>query len=143
MNPSLMRKLIVATMLALSSVCGHADDDEADIVTGCLTANAEFGIEMAHLCIRENQAARAAVLRYPDDVKEFVVRCSRHKDMGWEFVRKCIDDDIAAAAVLEAYAADHGPLVDRCWGAMRRQGAVSAKLCVEKAIAAGQSQGDN
>lgn len=137
-----MKKLIFAAVLAVWSFTCHADDDEADIVTGCLTANAEFGIEMAHLCIRENQAARAAVLRYPDDVKDFVVRCSRHKDMGWEFVRKCIDDDIAAAAAIEAYATDHGPLVERCWGEFRKQGAVSTKLCVEKAIAAGKPQDD-
>ena len=142
LKQSHMRTIILAAILALSSSACLADDD-ADIVTGCLMSNAEFGVEMAQLCIRENQAARAAVLRYPDDVKEVVVRCSRRTDMGWEFIRKCIDDDIAAVPALEAYAMEHGPLVARCRDELGGQGAASMKLCVEKAIETEKSRGNN
>ena len=54
-------------------------------------SNAEFGSEMAQICIKENQAVRAEVARYPDEVKDIVARCSRRKEMGWGFVKKCID----------------------------------------------------
>ena len=70
-------------------------------------SNAEFGTEMAQICIKENQAARAEVARYPDEVKAIVARCTRRKEMGWGMVKKCIDDDIAAVLVIEAYARDH------------------------------------
>ena len=137
-----MKPLILAAILALSSTACRADDDDADIVTGCLMANAEFGIEMAHICIRENQAARAEVLRYPDEFKGIVARCSRRKEMGWGFVKKCIDDDIAAGPVLEAYARDHGPLLERCQEEYRGREASRIKTCVETALEAKKSRGE-
>ena len=105
-------------------------------------ANAEFGVEMAQICIKENQAAHAEVLRYPDEMKGIVARCSRRKDMGWEAVKKCIDDDIATAPVLEAYARDHGPLLEHCQEEFRGREASRIKLCVDKALEAEKSRGD-
>jgi hypothetical protein len=137
-----MKPIILAGILVLASSACLADDDDSDIVTGCLMANAEFGIEMAHICIRENQAARAAVLRYPDEFKGIVAHCSRRKDMGWEAVKKCIDDDIAAAPVLEAYARDHGPLLDRCQEEYRGRDASRIKTCVDTALEAEKSRGE-
>jgi len=97
-------------------------------------ANEEFGIEVAHLCIRENQTARAEVARYPDEVKAIVGRCSRRKAMGWVMVKKCIDDDIAAAPVLEAYARDHGPLLERCQEKIQVRDLSRIKTCVDQAL---------
>ena len=136
------KTIILAAILALSSSLCRADDDDSDIVTGCLMSNAEFGIEMAHLCIKENQAARAEVARYPDEVKTIVARCTRRKEMGWGFVKKCIDDDIAAAPVIEAYARDHGALLDACQEKFRGRELSRIKLCVEQALEAEKSRVD-
>ena len=105
-------------------------------------SNAEFGTEMAQICIKENQAARAEVARYPDEVKAIVARCTRRKEMGWGMVKKCIDDDIAAVLVIEAYARDHGPLLEACQEEFRGREASRIKLCVDKAIKAEKSRGD-
>jgi hypothetical protein len=136
-----VKPLILAAMLALSSTACWADDD-SDIVTGCLMSNAEFGSDMAQICIKENQAVRAEVARYPDEFKDIVANCSRRKEMGWGFVKKCIDDDIAAGPVLEAYARDHGPLLERCQEEYRGREASRIKTCVETALEAKKSRGE-
>ncbi len=128
-----MKKIIVVAILVLSSGVCRADD-ESDIISGCAMSNAEFGTEMITICIKENQAARAEVARYPAEVKQIVDRCTRRKEMGWGIVKKCIDDDIAAGPVLEAYARDHGPLLERCQEQFRGREASRIKLCVEKAL---------
>ena len=102
-------------------------------------SNAEFGSEMAQICIKRNQSVRAEVARYPEAVKDIVELCSRRKEMGWDFVKKCIDDDIAAAPVLEVYARDHGPLLARCQIKYLGREASRIKLCVETAIEAQKS----
>ena len=133
-----IKKLITAAILALSSSMSWADDD-SEIVTGCLMSNAEFGSEMAQICIKRNQSVRAEVARYPEAVKDIVELCSRRKEMGWDFVKKCIDDDIAARPVLEVYARDHGPLLARCQIEYLGREASRIKLCVETALEAQKS----
>ena len=96
-----MKTIILASILVVSSFACRADD-ESDIISGCAMSNAEFGTQMIQVCINENQAARAEVARYPDELRPIVERCKRRKDMGWGLVKKCIDDDIAAGPVLEA-----------------------------------------
>jgi hypothetical protein len=135
-----MRTFVLAAILALTAPASHADDD-SDIVTGCLMSNAEFGSDMAQICIRENQAMRAEVGRYPDEVKDIVARCSRRKEMGWGVVKKCIDEDIAAAPVLEIYARDHGPLLERCQEQYRGREASRIRTCVEMALEAEKLRG--
>jgi hypothetical protein len=131
---------IIAVILALSSGPCLADD-ESDIVSGCAMANAEFGTEMIDICVKENQAARAEIARYPDEAKPIVARCLRRKEMGWGIVKKCIDDDIAAGPVLEAYARDHGPLLERCQDEFRGREASRIRLCVDKALEADKASG--
>ncbi len=116
-------------------------DDDSDIVSGCIMSNAEFGNEMAQICIRENREARAEVERYPEEVKPIVVRCSRRKELGCGIVKQCVDDDIAALPVLEAYARDHGPLLERCQQEFRGREASRIRLCVEMALDAEKSRG--
>jgi hypothetical protein len=132
-----MKIITVAAILALSSSVCMADDD-SDIVSGCAMSNAEFGTEMITICVKENQAARAEVARYPAEVKPIVDRCMRRKEMGWGIVKKCIDDDIAAGPILEGYARDHGPLLERCQDELRGREASRIKLCVEQALEAEQ-----
>jgi hypothetical protein len=136
-----MKTTILAVTLMLASSACLADDD-SDIVTGCSMSNAEFGTEMIQVCIKENQAARAEVARYPDEVKDIVARCSRRKEMGWGIVKKCVDDDIAAGPVIEAYARDHGPLLEHCQQEFWGREASRIKLCVDQAIAAEKSGGN-
>src|SRR5260221_11355523 len=109
MVASFMKTLILAITLALASSACLADDD-SDIISGCAMSNAEFGTEMIGICIKENQAARAEIARYPAEMKDIFAGCSRRQEMGWGFVRKCIDDDIAAEPDLEQYARDHSSL---------------------------------
>ena len=129
----IMRAFSIAAILACLSMTCLADDD-SDIVTGCLMSNAEFGTEMAQICIKENQAARAEVARYPDEWKETVQRCTRRKDMGWGIVKKCIDDDIAAGPALEAYSRDHAALLEHCQRDFPGREATRIKLCVDQAL---------
>jgi hypothetical protein len=136
-----MKTIVLASILALSSLACRADDD-SDIVSGCAMSNAEFGTEMIQICINENQTARAEVARYPDALKPVVERCKRRKEMGWGIVKKCIDDDIAAGPVLEAYARDHGPLLESCQDEFRGRELSRIRLCVEKALEAEKSRGD-
>jgi hypothetical protein len=132
-NYAIMRTVLIAAILASLPLAALADDD-SDIVTGCLMSNAEFGNEMAQICIKENQAARAEVARYPDELKVTVERCTRRKEMGWGIVKKCIDDDIAAGPALEAYARDHAALVERCQDEFRGREATRIKHCVDQAL---------
>lgn len=136
-----MKTTILAVTLMLASSACLADDD-SDIVSGCSMSNAEFGAEMADICVKENRAARAEIARYPADVKNIVERCSRRKEMGWGIVKKCIDDDIAAGPVIEAYARDHGALLEHCQQEFWGREASRIKLCVDQAIAAEKAQGN-
>jgi|GEM_PF-2117669 hypothetical protein len=136
-----MKPLILATIVALYSTVCLADDD-SDIISGCAMSNAEFGTEMIQICIKENQAARAEVGRYPDELKPIVERCTRRKEMGWGIVKKCIDEDIAAMAALEAYSRDHGPLIEHCQQEFRGREIARIKLCVDKALEAEKSRED-
>ncbi len=130
----LMKTILVAATLA--PAFGQADDDDSDIVTGCLLSNAEFGTEMAQICIRENLEARAEVARYPEEVKDIVANCSRRKLAGWGVVKKCIDDDIAAAPVLERFAQEHAQVLAQCQEQFRGREAARIRNCVETAHAA-------
>ncbi|HKB83206.1 MAG TPA: hypothetical protein VKD04_08375 [Burkholderiales bacterium] len=136
----LLKTMALAAILALPSSECPADDD-SEIVTGCLMSNAEFGSEMAQICIKQNQDARSEVARYPSEVKDIVELCSRRKEMGWDLVKKCIDDDIAAAPVLEVYARDHAPLLARCQMEYLGREASRIKLCVDKAVEADKARG--
>jgi hypothetical protein len=130
-----MKTFALPIILALFSSACLAEDD-SDIVTGCLMSNAEFGTEMAQICIKENKAARAEVERYPAELKPIVDRCKRRKEMGWGIVKKCIDDDIAAGPVLEAYAREQPALLERCQMEFLGREPSRIKLCVEMALEA-------
>jgi hypothetical protein len=124
--------VLVAIVLLTSSVV-RADDD-SDIVTGCVASNAEFGAEMAQVCINANRAARDKVQQYPVELKSIVALCSRRKEMGWDLVQKCIEDDIAAGPVLESYAREHPAMYEYCQNEFRGREAARLKLCVDMAL---------
>ena len=51
-------------------------------------------------------------------------------------MKKCIDEDIAAGPVLEAYARDHASLLEQCQEEFFGREASRIKLCVDKALEA-------
>ena len=120
-------------MLLLFPVASAADEND-DIVNGCTFSNAEFGTVAIQICIKDNQAARAAVLKYPEAVKEIVARCVRGREMGWSMVKLCIDNDIEAEAALAKYGREHDSLMDKCKEEFWRRGAARIKACVDQAI---------
>ena len=134
-----MTKLILAFALAIAAPAAFADD-ESDIVSGCALSNAEWGVEMIQLCVTENKTARGELQAYPQEYKGLVERCSRRKEMGWGMVKRCVDEDIAAKPVLEAYARDHGPLLAQCQEQFRGRELSRIKLCVDHALAGGDTE---
>jgi len=114
-------------------------DENDDIVNGCNFSNAEFGTVAIQICIKDNQAARAAVLQYPEAVKDIVARCVRGREMGWSIVKLCIDNDIEAEATLAHYGREHDSLMEKCRSEFGRRGAARTKACVDQAIEADRS----
>jgi hypothetical protein len=131
-------RLALATILLVSCATSRADED-ADIVTGCHFSVGEFGNEAINMCIRDQQAARADVGRYPDSVRNIVARCSQRWEPDWILAKRCIDRDVAAAAALESYAKDHGPILDWCREKFGELGDARVQRCVEQAIEAAKS----
>ena len=114
-------------------------DENDDIVNGCNFSNAEFGTVAIRICIKDNQAARAAVSQYPEEVKDIVARCVRGREMGWSMVKQCIDNDIEAEAALANYGREHDSSMEKCKTEFGRRGAARIKACVDQAIEADRS----
>jgi len=114
-------------------------DEYDDIVNGCNFANAEFGTVAIQICIKDNQAARAAVSQYPEEVKGIVARCVRGRELGWSMVKLCVDKDIEAEAALANYATEHDALIKECAMEFGFRGAARIKACVDQAIEAARS----
>lgn len=133
-----MRPIVFAAMLLLFPLATWADEND-DIVIGCNFSNAEFGVVAIQICIKDNLAARAAVLQYPDEVKDIVARCVRGREMGWSMVKLCIDNDIEAEAALANYGKEHGALLEKCKTEFGHRGATRIKTCVDQATEADRS----
>jgi hypothetical protein len=133
-----MRPIIFAAILLMLSSATRADEND-DIVNGCNFSNAEFGTVAIQICIKDNQVARAAVLQYPEEVKDIVARCVRGREMGWSMVKLCIDNDIEAEAALAHYGREHDSLMEKCRSEFGRRGAARTKACVDQAIEADRS----
>ena len=133
-----MKPILFSAMLLLLPFAALADEYD-DIVNGCSFANAEFGTVAIQICIKDNQAARAAVLQYPDGGKDIVARCMRGQEMGWLMVKLCIDKDIEAEAALAKYEREHDSLMEKCKTQYGLRGAARIKACVDQAIEAGRS----
>lgn len=133
-----MRPIVLAAMLLMFYSAPRADEYD-DIVNGCNFANAEFGAVAIQICIRDNQASRAAVLQYPEAVKDIVARCVRGREMGWSMVKLCIDNDIEAEAALAKYGRAHDSLMEHCKADFGHRGAARTKMCVDQAIEAEKS----
>lgn len=123
-------------LLFSSAICADENDD---IVIGCNFSNAEFGTVAIQICIKDNQAARAAVSQYPEEVKGIVARCVRGRELGWSMVKLCIDKDIEAEAALANYATEHDSQMKDCEMEFGGRGAARIKACVDQAIEAARS----
>jgi len=108
--------------------------EEDEIVTGCHYSNAEWGNEMIDRCIKDNQATRAIVLQYPERYKQIVERCRRKNELGWSWVKACVDNDIEAEAALAKYPMERAALIDVCRADIGHRGAAAVKACVDRAI---------
>jgi hypothetical protein len=128
--------LVVFLTLSLASASARADDEDAQIVVGCHFSIGEFGTAAIQICIRQNRAARETVEQYPQEVQASVTRCTRRLEPDWLRIRKCVEDDIAAAAALEDYVRNHGPTVERCRESFGAHGDHRVRICVEQAIQA-------
>lgn len=125
--------IVCVTLLALLSM-GACADEEDEIVTGCHYSNAEWGSDMIDRCIKENQATRALVLRYPEKYKRFLNRCRRGNENGWSWVKTCIDNDIEAESALAEYPKDRAGLIAVCDAEFGRRGMVAIKECVDQTV---------
>ena len=133
-----MRSIVFAALLLTFASAARADEYD-EIVNNCNFANAEFGAVAIQICIKDNQAARAAVLQYPDNVKHIVARCVRGRELGWSMVKLCVDKDIEAEAALANYATEHDSLIKECEMEFGLRGAARIKACVDQAIEAARS----
>lgn len=89
MNFPILRLMPMALLL----ICAHtarADDEEAQIVTTCHYANAEWGTDMINRCIEENRRLRAEVLALPPEHAGAVARCRDSAELGWTWVKECV-----------------------------------------------------
>ena len=135
-----MRPIVLPAMFLLFSSAICADEND-DIVNGCNFSNAEFGTVAIQICIKDNQAARAAVAQYPESAKDIVARCVRGRELGWSVVKLCIDRDIEAEAALANYGREHDSAMKACKAEFGHRGAARIKACVDQATeAAGVSR---
>ncbi len=139
-NSRCMTRLVHIALLVLLPFSASADEtDEADeIVTGCHFANAEWGADMIDRCIKENQVTRTQVLGYPEKYKKFIDRCRRRNELGWGWVKTCVDRDIEAESALAAYPTEKAGLLNFCHAERGHRGTAAVKDCVDQA-----SEGSN
>ena len=132
MNPAMPRLVgLACAMLAISGVA-RAEDEEAQIVMTCHYANAEWGNDAIHRCIDENRALREEVLRLPDAFARDIARCRANAELGWGWVKTCVEAEAAARAALAAYPGEARALVDACRRDVGGQGLVAVKKCVDQ-----------
>ena len=114
----------------LFSVAATAGEEE-EIVTSCHFSNAEWGVGMIDLCIKENQALRASLLAYPQPYQRFLNRCRTKSELGWDKVKICVDKDIEADTALKQYPAEKAERITYCESEFGGRGPVVVKACVD------------
>ncbi len=129
----LMNVIGASLLVALTSLAAVAGEED-EIVTNCYFANAEWGSEMIDRCIRDNQATRALVLKYPDKHKAIIDRCRRGNGNGWSWVKTCLDLDIEAETALAQYPKEMAGLMNICEAEFGHRGIVAIKACVDAGI---------
>jgi hypothetical protein len=129
---------MLATVLLWPAIPWADEDADADanIVVGCHFSTGEFGHEAIDICVKENRAARAEVRNYPAGFRQAVGRCSRRWEPDWVRAKRCVDEEIAAAVVLETYARDHARKVEWCRNRFEGRGDHRVRICVEQSIEA-------
>jgi len=133
MNPRTARPLLVAFALAVAGTA-RAEDEEAQIVTTCHYANAEWGNDMIHLCIEENRRLRAEVLAMPGKHAVALARCRASSELGWQWVKACVVQDAAAQADLAGYPEDARERIAACQREFGAHGFAAVKDCADRAM---------
>jgi hypothetical protein len=137
-----LKLLICLSPFAAFSFNAAADESD-EIVTGCHHSNAEWGVEAIDRCIKDNQATRALVLKYPAQHQRIVDRCRRGNELGWSWVKTCVDRDIEAESALAQYPKERSGLIDACGAEFGHAGATKVKACVDQMIEAQSSPKQN
>ncbi len=127
-----------AALSLMASVALAGEEDE--IVTGCHFSNGEWGTDAIHICINENRTIRTQVLAYPAAHQRIVDRCRRGRDLGWSWVKTCVDKDIEATAALAKYPSETSGLINDCEAEVGHRGAARVKACVDKVVETKDSQ---
>lgn len=131
---------LAVLLLMLSGLHVHAQtDEEAQIVTTCHYANAEWGTDMIDLCIRENRTLRSEVLSLPESYAADVRRCRDSAELGWAWVKACVLKR-APKPVPEQPAGDTNALVETCENDHGAEGIAAVMACVERGRKAGTAQ---
>ena len=138
---AVMRQVPIALLLLLAFGASAGEEDE--IVTGCHFSNAEWGVDMINLCIKENQSTRAVVLQYPEKYKRYLDRCRRGNENGWAWVKTCLDNDIDAESALAEYPKDRAGLITVCDAEFGHRGMAAIKKCVDRALERANSLNKN
>ena len=132
MPASLVRHFTICCLtLCLYSACGHADDN-AVIVTTCHFANAEWGSEMIERCVNHNKTVRAEVIERFAQHERILNRCRTKDELGWDWVKTCIERDVSAEAALASYPSESAKRVDACRKQFASLGAARVKACVDE-----------
>lgn len=131
--PTLFSRLIVPCLLALclQSPASRADENDV-IVTTCHFGNAEWGSEMIDRCIKHNQAQRAAVLEQFSQHDKLLHRCREKDELGWDWVKTCVERDVAAEAALAAYPSEQAKQIAACRAEFSGHGPARVKVCVDQ-----------
>ena len=127
---------VLATQAAVSRDMSEADAKEA-IVLNCHYQMGEFGVEAVQRCIERENAAFAALSRYPERDKSIVSRCAQNAQVdGWETAKSCADRDIEANAALAHYPDADAALIEQCRVERKGRGPAEVRACVDQGIAA-------
>lgn len=131
-------KRCLCTLIGLTLVTllqnGASADENDEIVTGCHHSNAEWGLEAIERCINDNKITRELVLQHPEKHKAIVERCRRRNELGWSWVKNCVDKDIEAETALADYPRETADLVKFCHAEIGHRGAAAVKKCVDQVI---------
>lgn len=132
MATSLSRTLYLACLaLWLYSPASRADESDV-IVTTCHFANSEWGTEMIDRCVKHNQAVRAEVLQQYAQHERLLNRCREKDELGWDWVKTCIERDLSADSALAAYPPEHAERIASCRTQFAGLGAARVKACVDQ-----------
>jgi 2-keto-4-pentenoate hydratase len=127
---------LASITIAAGAALAQTDEYDAQIVTGCHFAMGEWGNAGIQMCIDANRVARKEVEAMPAEVEEYRERCIRRRELGWEIVKQCIEDDVAAEQALASLSSHYDEVIKACKRRYKYRGPAAVKDCVDGVAAA-------